>query len=81
MDKPILFEFLGSFAISFFGSFLWINNVDDFVTIGLGFFLIYTGILYSSKIYSGSLMNPILTLSLLLTDTFSHAKVVGYVVV
>ena len=78
MDKPILFEFLGSFAICFFGSFMRINNVDDFVTIAIGFFLIYFGVISLTKIYSGAILNPVLTISLTITDSISKSKVVGY---
>ena len=78
MDKPLLFEFLGSFAICFFGNFVRINNVDNFATISLGMLLIYSCVIYSSKIHSGAILNPVLTISLGLSESISKAKILGY---
>ena len=68
MLKPFLYEFLGTFAITLFGSFIRINNADQFTNIGIGYFLLIAGVTYGSKHISGSQFNPILTLSLLITE-------------
>lgn len=68
MLKPFLYEFLGTLAITFFGCFIRINNPDNFTIIGIGYFFIVSGVTYGSKHISGSQFNPILTLSLLLTE-------------
>ena len=54
MLKPFLYEFLGTLAITFFGSFIRINNPDNFTVIGTGYFFLVAGVTYGSKHISGS---------------------------
>jgi glycerol uptake facilitator-like aquaporin len=74
MKDEILFELIGSFTITFFGSFIRINNPDDFVAATLGYFLLYLGVTYCSKNHSASLFNPILSFSLLITGFIDKGK-------
>lgn len=68
MLKSFLYELLGTFAITFFGAFIRINNQGNFSQVAFGYFLLVAGVCYASKHISGSQFNPVLTLSLLITD-------------
>ena len=67
MFKLFLYEFLGSFVITFFGAFSWINNLDSFISIASTYFFLILGLTYASKKISGAYFNPILTISMLFT--------------
>lgn len=78
MIKPALTELIGSIIITFFGCFARLNNNDDFFTISISYFFLISGLSYAFKNISGSHFNPILSLSLIITDQISIKKGIIY---
>lgn len=80
MIKPAIMELLGAFVITFFGCYSRLNNEDDFFAIGLTYFLLISGLTYAFKNISGGQFNPILSVSLIITNQISAIKGILYFV-
>ena len=74
MIKPALMELIGSIILTFVGNFSHLNNHDDFFTIGMTYFFLISALNISFKNISGGQFNPILSLSLIITDQISIKK-------
>jgi aquaporin NIP len=73
--KSAILECIGSLAICFFGAFSRINNQgDDYTTIALTYFFLFSALTYSFVHISGAHFNPFLTLGLIFTGQISIAK-------
>lgn len=77
--RAAFLEFLGAFAITFFGAYSRINNADDLLAVGLTYFLLVSSLTYAFIKLSGGQFNPILSLSLLVTKQISPLKAIVYV--
>ncbi len=45
--KQNICEFMGAFAITFLGAYSRINNEEDLTTIGITYFMIIVGLVYT----------------------------------
>lgn len=74
-----LMEFIGSFAIAFFGSFARTNYKNDSnpTMMGLSYFFIYSTLTYVFFKKSGGQFNPMLTFFLLISKNTNFVKGMG----
>ncbi len=76
--KVAFVEFIGSLAITFFGAFSRINNEDNFLAVGITYFFLIAGFTYAFRNISGSHFNPVLTISLIITNQVSITRAVSF---
>lgn len=81
MFKQILLEAIGAFMITFIMAFARINNGEDYVYIGVTYFLLVSSLTYAFKSVSGSHFNPFLSLSLIFSRNISAMKAITYAAV
>ncbi|MFO0004843.1 MAG: aquaporin, partial [bacterium] len=75
MVKSALLEFLGSFAITFFGAFSRVVNSDHMqLSVALSYFFLVSAFTYAFVHISGAQFNPFLTLSLVLSKKIVAVK-------
>jgi len=73
--KSAAAELIGSFAITFFGSFARLtNSKEDYLSIGLAYFFLFSVMTYCFVHLSGAQFNPFLTGSLIITKQVQPIK-------
>jgi aquaporin Z len=77
--RAAFLEFLGAFAITFFGAYSRLNNADNLLAVGLTYFLLVSSLSYAFIKLSGGQFNPVLSLSLLITKQISPMKAGVYI--
>lgn len=80
VSKAHMIEFLGAFAIAFFGAYSRINNNENMFAIGITYFLLLLAITHGFFYISGAHFNPVLTMSLVCLKHISFMEGVKYVV-
>ena len=80
VSKAHMIEFLGAFAIAFFGAYSRINNNENMFAVGITYFLLLLAITQGFLYISGAHFNPILTLSLVFLKHISFVEAIKYVV-
>lgn len=81
MLKNMLVELIGAYLITFIMAFSRITNTNDYLIIGITYFLVVASLTYAFKNVSGGHFNPILTISLIFSRQTSIKKATLYVVV
>lgn len=73
--KSAIAELMGSFAITFFGSFARLTNTkEDYLSIGLSYFFLISAMTYCFVHLSGAQFNPFLTAALVITKQMEVIK-------